>query len=88
MLTQGLGTILEARHLVLLAPGESKADAVARPVEGPVSARCPASALQLHPHVDGVSWTTGRRVPARAAGVLPPGLGGQARLAGDLSREG
>ena len=51
VLTQGIGTILEARHLVLVAHGERKADAVARTVEGPVSAFFPASALQLHPHV-------------------------------------
>lgn len=51
VLTQGLGTILEARHLLLLAMGEAKAGAVAAAVEGPVAALCPASALQLHPHV-------------------------------------
>jgi glucosamine-6-phosphate deaminase len=51
VLTQGLGTILEARHLLLIATGEGKAAAVAAAVEGPVSASCPASALQLHPHV-------------------------------------
>lgn len=34
MMTQGLGTILEARHLLLLATGESKADAVAAAGEG------------------------------------------------------
>lgn len=50
VLTQGIGTILAARHLVLLAWGEQKADAVARLVEGPVAAITPASALQLHPH--------------------------------------
>ncbi|HET7069066.1 MAG TPA: glucosamine-6-phosphate deaminase [Nocardioides sp.] len=49
--TQGLGTILEARHLVLVAFGERKAEGVAAAVEGPVSARCPASVIQLHPHV-------------------------------------
>ena len=47
--TQGIGTILEARQLVLLAFGESKAQAVARAVEGPVTEALPASALQLHP---------------------------------------
>lgn len=51
VLTQGLGTIREARHLLLLAMGESKAEAIAAAVEGPVAAICPASALQLHPHV-------------------------------------
>ncbi len=49
-ITQGLGTILEARHLVLLAFGESKAEAVAGAVEGPLSAILPGSAIQLHPH--------------------------------------
>jgi glucosamine-6-phosphate deaminase len=51
VLTQGLGTILDARHLVLIATGSSKDDAVAAAVEGPVSAFCPASVLQLHQHV-------------------------------------
>jgi glucosamine-6-phosphate deaminase len=49
-LTQGLGTILEARHLVLLAFGDAKAEAVALAVEGPLSARVPATAIHLHPH--------------------------------------
>lgn len=49
--TQGLGTILRARHLVLLAFGEGKAQAIAAAVEGPVSASMPGSAIQLHPHV-------------------------------------
>jgi glucosamine-6-phosphate deaminase len=49
-LTQGIGTILEARHLVLLAAGARKAEAVRQLAEGPVSSSCPASALQLHPH--------------------------------------
>lgn len=49
-LTQGLGTIREAKRLYLFAFGEGKADAVAKAVEGPVSAFCPASVLQLHQH--------------------------------------
>ena len=51
VLTQGLATIRDARHLVLVAAGPHKADAVAAAVEGPVTAVCPASVLQLHPHV-------------------------------------
>jgi glucosamine-6-phosphate deaminase len=47
-ITQGLGTILRARHLVLLAFGEGKAAAVAGAVEGPVTASLPGSAIQLH----------------------------------------
>jgi glucosamine-6-phosphate deaminase len=50
VLTQGLGTILRARHLLLIATGTGKAEAVAAMVEGPVSASCPGSVLQLHPH--------------------------------------
>jgi glucosamine-6-phosphate deaminase len=49
--TQGIGTILQARHLLLLAQGERKAAAVAAAVEGPVTPDHPASALQLHDHV-------------------------------------
>jgi glucosamine-6-phosphate deaminase len=50
VITQGIGTILEARHVVLTATGAGKAEAVAATVEGPLSALVPASALQLHPH--------------------------------------
>lgn len=62
VITQGLGTILDAGHLVLIATGEGKAAAVASAVEGPVSAFCPASILQLHPRatvvVDEAAATT------------------------------
>ncbi|NJC23122.1 glucosamine-6-phosphate deaminase [Arthrobacter pigmenti] len=47
-LTQGLGTIREARTALLVAMGANKAEAVRAMVEGPVSAHCPASVLQLH----------------------------------------
>jgi glucosamine-6-phosphate deaminase len=50
-LTQGISTILRARHLVLLAFGEAKAKAIAAAVEGPVTASLPGSAIQLHAHV-------------------------------------
>lgn len=50
VLTQGLGTILDARHVILLATGAQKAQAVRDFVEGPVAAICPASVLQFHPH--------------------------------------
>jgi glucosamine-6-phosphate deaminase len=51
VITQGLGTIGAARHLVLIATGSHKSAAVAAAVEGAVTASCPASVLQLHPHV-------------------------------------
>ena len=47
-ITMGVGTILEARQLLLVASGKSKARAVAQAVEGPVSSMITASALQLH----------------------------------------
>lgn len=49
-ITQGLGTVMDARRLVLIATGSAKADAVAAAVEGPLSASCPASILQWHPN--------------------------------------
>ncbi len=51
VITMGIGTIMEARACLLLAFGQDKAAAVAAMVEGPVSALCPASALQMHPQV-------------------------------------
>ncbi|MCL1897500.1 MAG: glucosamine-6-phosphate deaminase [Micrococcales bacterium] len=50
-LTQGLGTIMESRHALLVATGAGKAQAVKQMVEGGVSAMWPASILQFHPHV-------------------------------------
>ncbi|TDO98929.1 glucosamine-6-phosphate deaminase [Marinomonas balearica] len=47
-LTMGIETILESRQLLLLATGSKKANAVKDMVEGPLTAMCPASALQLH----------------------------------------
>jgi glucosamine-6-phosphate deaminase len=50
-ITMGVGTIMDARKILLLATGASKAEAVAATVEGPVSASVTASVLQLHPDV-------------------------------------
>ena len=47
-ITMGVGTILEARQIILLASGESKAQAISDAIEGPVCSMCTASALQLH----------------------------------------
>ena len=48
-ITMGIGTILDARHCVLLAFGRNKARAIAEAVEGPITSMNPASALQFHP---------------------------------------
>ncbi len=50
-LTQGLGTIMAARHIILMATGEAKAEAIAAVVEGPITAMWPGSVLQLHEDV-------------------------------------
>lgn len=48
-ITMGIGTIMEARKVLLLATGDSKASAVKTMVEGALSAACPATILQMHP---------------------------------------
>jgi len=47
-ITMGVGTILDARQLVLVASGKAKARAIAQAVEGPVTSMVTASALQMH----------------------------------------
>ncbi|MFW2383883.1 MAG: glucosamine-6-phosphate deaminase [Acidimicrobiales bacterium] len=50
VITQGIGTILDAGHLVMIATGSSKAGPIAAAFEGPITSMVPASALQFHPH--------------------------------------
>lgn len=47
-LTMGIGTILEARELLLLVTGKSKAEVLAKAVEGPITSMISATAIQLH----------------------------------------
>lgn len=47
-ITMGIGTILEARRIILIATGAGKATAVARAVKGPLDPACPASILRTH----------------------------------------
>jgi glucosamine-6-phosphate deaminase len=51
-LSMGMGTILQARAVVLLATGSGKANCVERVVQGPITTLLPASFLQLHRHAD------------------------------------
>jgi glucosamine-6-phosphate deaminase len=60
-LSMGMATILQARTLILLAHGESKAQCVAALVNGPVTTELPASFLQLHPDVDLILDTAAAR---------------------------
>ena len=50
-LTMGIGTIMHARSILVVASGADKADAVRKTVQGPVTPDVPASILQLHPNV-------------------------------------
>src|SRR2546421_5708856 len=50
-ITMGIGTILEARKVLLLAAGAAKCAPVAKSIEGPITSAVSASALQLHPDV-------------------------------------
>ncbi|MEY2408987.1 MAG: glucosamine-6-phosphate deaminase [Verrucomicrobiota bacterium] len=49
VITMGIGTIMESRRVLIMATGAGKADVVTRMVEGPISADCPATVLQMHP---------------------------------------
>ncbi len=51
-LSMGMGTILKAAALILVATGERKARCVERMVRGPVTTRLPASFLQMHRAVE------------------------------------
>ena len=50
-LTMGMGCIMNAARVLLIASGAGKADAVYNTVCGPIDPKCPASILQLHPDV-------------------------------------
>jgi len=65
-LTMGIGTILEARRILVLATGESKRNAVEAALKGPISEECPASLLRTHPRVE---WILD---PAAAGNALAP----------------
>ena len=49
--TMGIGSILQAKHIILLAFGEQKADAINKMVNGKITTAVPASVLQKHPNV-------------------------------------
>jgi glucosamine-6-phosphate deaminase len=61
-ITMGIGTILEAKRVLLLASGPSKAAAIAKAIEGPITASVTASALQLH---DDVTFIVDREAGAQ-----------------------
>ncbi|CAM4435393.1 glucosamine-6-phosphate deaminase [Paenibacillus phoenicis] len=50
-LTMGIGSILQAKQILLMAKGEDKAEIIAKALKGPITTQCPASLLQTHPNV-------------------------------------
>lgn len=48
--TMGIGNIMSAKMIVLVANGKNKAKALAAALKGPVTPKCPASILQFHPN--------------------------------------
>ena len=50
-MTMGIGSIMKAREIILIATGEGKAEAVKAMIQGEIDPQCPASILQLHPKV-------------------------------------
>lgn len=51
-ITLGLGTLMEARHLFLLAIGQHKAAIIRQALDGPITAEVPASLLRSHPGLE------------------------------------
>ena len=70
-LTMGIGTILDARKVILLALGEHKAGIIREAVEGPLADRVPASYLREHPDT---SFLLDRAAAAQLTGVATPWL--------------
>lgn len=50
-LTMGIGSILKAKQILLMAKGEDKAEIIAQALKGPITTQCPASLLQTHSNV-------------------------------------
>ena len=49
--TQGIGTIMKAKNIIIICTGKNKANAAKAMLEGPISVKCPASILQKHKSV-------------------------------------
>lgn len=66
-ITMGVGTIMAARHIVLLASGEGKRPAISTLIGGMIDTICPVTLLQLHPNVtlicDDSAWPRRRVIP-------------------------
>ena len=50
-ISMGIGTIMSAKRIILIATGKNKAKAIAAAIKGPVNPAMPASILQMHQNV-------------------------------------
>ncbi len=50
-ITMGVGTVIDAKEIILLASGKNKSSIIAQAIEGPVTSQVSASMLQVHPKV-------------------------------------
>jgi glucosamine-6-phosphate deaminase len=69
-ITLGLGTILDARSLLLLATGKDKARAIAEAVEGDLDEGCPASCLRIHGDVTAILDTEAASFLTRSGPIV------------------
>jgi glucosamine-6-phosphate deaminase len=83
-ITMGVGTILEAKKIILMAWGEGKAKTVQKMVEGPVTEMLPASALQNHPNT---SFIFDSAASAELTRIKTPWLTGSVRWSDKLIRK-
>ena len=82
-ITMGVGTILEARKVILMAWGESKSKMIARSVEGPATESLPASFIQEHPNA---RFIINKSASAELTRVRHPWLVGNVSWEPSLSR--
>lgn len=83
-ITMGVGTIMDAKRIILMAWGEGKANIIHKAVEGPVTDSIPATYLQKHPNAtvyvdDGAS--------AKLTRIRTPWLVGECSWSEDLIKK-
>ena len=82
-LTMGIGTIMDARQLILLANSKTKTDAIAKTVEGPITAMVPATIVQLHPKAAIITDKAAARKLSRKYPAAPRTLDEKSRFGMD-----
>ena len=71
VITMGCGSILNSRHIIILASGAEKAEVIKEAFEGPITTMCPASILQLHRNVTAIITADAGRLLTLPAEDIP-----------------